>query len=188
MKNQKSNSSATVETVTAKNNWLPIVIGVAIFAIITFLYFSPMLIDGKVLQQGDILQGKGAGKELNDFRDTNHKEALWTNSMFGGMPGYQISTLYFGNLTRYINSILSIGFPHPSQLLFIAMLGFFLLLLTLDVTPWLSIGGAIAFGLSTYDLVILNAGHNSKMGAMGYMPLVLAGVLMVFRKKKYLKQ
>ena len=187
MKNHNpSPTTAKAETTNAKINWLPIVTGVLVFAIITFLYFSPMLIDGKAIQQGDIMQGKGAAKELNDFRAANNKEALWTNSMFGGMPGYQIATLYYGNCVRYINSVLSLGFPHPSQLLFIAMVSFFILLLTMGISPWISIAGAIAFGLSSYNLGLIEAGHNSKIGAIGYMPLVIAGVLMVFRKRNYL--
>ncbi len=186
MKNQKTHSAESAETVTAKLNWLPIMVGIAVFAVITFLYFSPMLMDGKIIQQGDILQGKGAARELNDFRDKNHEEALWTNSMFGGMPAFQLSTLYYGNLTRYIDKVFSLGFPHPSQLVFIAMLGFFLLLLSMGVTPWLSIAGGIAFGLSTFNLILIDAGHNSELGAIGYMPMVIAGVLMVFLQKKYL--
>lgn len=186
MKNQKTNSVASAETASAKINWLPIVTAIVIFAVITFLYFSPMLIDGKAIQQGDIVQGKGASKELSDYRKANGKEALWTNSMFGGMPAFQISTVYNGNLARYIDKILTLGFPHPSQLIFIAFVGFFLLLLTLDISPWLSIAGAIAFGLSTFNLILIDAGHNSELGAIGYMPLVIAGVLFVFRKKKYL--
>ena len=183
MKNQKTNSVASAETASAKINWLPIVTAIVIFAVITFLYFSPMLIDGKAIQQGDIVQGKGASKELSDYRKANGKEALWTNSMFGGMPAFQISTVYNGNLARYIDKILTLGFPHPSQLIFIAFVGFFLLLLTLDISPWLSIAGAIAFGLSTFNLILIDAGHNSELGAIGYMPLVIAGVLFVFRKK-----
>lgn len=186
MKNQKTNSVASAETASAKINWLSIVTAIVIFAVITFLYFSPMLIDGKAIQQGDIVQGKGASKELSDYRKANGKEALWTNSMFGGMPAFQISTVYNGNLARYIDKILTLGFPHPSQLIFIAFVGFFLLLLTLDISPWLSIAGAIAFGLSTFNLILIDAGHNSELGAIGYMPLVIAGVLFVFRKKKYL--
>ena len=189
MKNHNpSHSSVKAEAFdsTAKLNWLPVVIGIVVFAFITFLYFSPMLIDGKAIQQGDIMQGKGAAKELNDYRTANGAEALWTNSMFGGMPGYQISTLFYGNYARYINSILSGGFPHPSQLVFIAMVSFFILLLTMGISPWISIAGGIAFGLSSYNLGLIEAGHNSKIGAIGYMPLVIAGVLMVFRNRNYL--
>ncbi len=166
---------------------LPHAIAILIFVAITFLYFNPMLTGDKVINQGDILQGKGASKELADYRAShNGEEALWTNSMFSGMPAFQISTYYYGNLARYIDKVLSLGFPHPSRLLFIALLGFYILLIALSVNPWLSIAGAVAFALSTYDLVILTAGHNSKMGALGYAPMVLAGVLLVFYRKKYL--
>src|SRR5262245_4357050 len=77
---------------------LPHVIAIAIFAFVTVLFFSPMLIDNKVIEQSDILQGKGMSKEIVDFRNATGKEPLWTNSMFGGMPAFQISVLYKGNL------------------------------------------------------------------------------------------
>ena len=186
MKNQKSHTEETTATASAKFNWLPIVAAIVLFALITLMYFLPIISENKILQQGDIVQGKGASKELIDFRTQKHSEALWTNSMFSGMPAFQISVYYHGNIAQYIDKILSLGFPHPSQLLFIAFVGFFLLLLAMDVSPWLSIAGAIAFGLSSYNLILLDAGHNSKLAAIGYMPMVLAGVLMVFRQRKYL--
>lgn len=186
-KSESQKTEKTVQQKTLFSQLLPHATAVLIFIVITFLFFNPMLIDNKVINQEDIRQGRGASKELADYRAAhNGEEALWTNSMFGGMPAFQISTYYYGNFARYIDKVLSLGFPHPSRLMFIALLGFYLLLIALNVNPWLSIAGAIAFALSTYDLVILDAGHNSKMGALGYVPMVLAGVLLVFYRKKYL--
>lgn len=163
---------------------LPHIIAIAVFAAITTAYFSPMILDNKVMEQGDILQGKGMSKEIVDYRGKTGKEVLWTNSMFGGMPAFQISVLYHGNLLQYIDKILSFGFPHPAELLFLAFLCFYIMLLVMQVNPWLAITGAIAYTLSSYDLVILDAGHNSKMHAMALIPLLVAGIILL-RNKKY---
>ena len=163
--------------------FLPHLIAIAVFAMITVFYFSPMILDNKAIQQSDIIQAKGANHEISDFREKNGKEPLWTNSMFGGMPAFQISTFYNGNLARFVNNIMTIGFPHPSGYLFISMLCFYILLITLGLNPWLGLIAGIAYGLSSYNLIILETGHNSQMAAISFVPLVIAGVLMVFRKR-----
>jgi hypothetical protein len=123
-------------------------------------------------------------KEIQDFRaKTNGEEPLWTNSMFGGMPAYQISVIYHGNLLKYVNSILMLGLPHPAGYVFLYMLGFFILLLALEVDPWVAIVGAIAFGFSSYFFIILQAGHNSKAHAISFMAPVVAGFILTFRGK-----
>ncbi|MCY7410671.1 MAG: YfhO family protein [Chitinophagales bacterium] len=164
---------------------MPHFVAAAVFATITFLFFSPMLVDNKSVNQSDIVQVRGAAKEILDYRNQTGKEALWTNSMFGGMPAFQITVDYKGNLIRYLDKIGSLGFPHPSQLLFLAFVCFYILLLVIGVNPWLCIGGAIAYALSSYDLIILEVGHNSKMHSIALIPLVVAGVLLM-SKKKYL--
>ena len=141
------------------------------------------LLEGKVLEQSDIVHHKGMSKELVDYRDETGKEAIWTNSMFGGMPGYMISTIYKGNLTRVIDKTLRSIF-HPAAMLILYMLGFYILLLSLKINRWQSLVGAIAFAFSSYFLIIIGAGHNSKAYALGYLPVVIAGVLMVFNKKR----
>lgn len=166
------------------NKILPHIIAVVVFAVITTAYFSPMILDNKAIEQSDILQGKGMSKEIVDFRDKTGKEALWTNSMFGGMPAFQISVLYHGNVLQYVDKILSLGFPHPAQLLFLALLCFYIMLIVMGVTPWLAIAGAIGYALSSYDLIILEAGHNSKMHAIALIPLLVAGVILL-RNRNY---
>jgi len=141
------------------------------------------LLEGKVLEQADIVHHKGMSKELVDYRNETGKEAIWTNSMFGGMPGYMISTIYKGNLTRVIDKTLRSTF-HPAAMLILYMLGFYILLLSLKINRWQSLVGAIAFAFSSYFLIIIGAGHNSKAYALGYLPVVIAGVLMVFNKKR----
>jgi len=160
----------------------PYIIAVILFVIISLAYLNPLL-EGKKLRQDDITRHKGMSKEIFDFREKTGEEALWTNSMFGGMPAYQISVNYKGNLVKYFDKIFRLGLPHPAGLVFLYMLGFYILLLVLRIDPWLSIAGAIAFGFSSYFFIILEAGHNSKAHAIGYMAPVLAGVILTYRGK-----
>ncbi|HYV91981.1 MAG TPA: YfhO family protein [Chitinophagales bacterium] len=187
---EKQKKVAAPEKISSPNNsllqkLLPHIIAVVVFAVITIAYFSPMILDNKVIEQGDILQGKGMSKELVDYREKTHgHEALWTNSMFGGMPAFQISVFYHGNLLLYIDKILSLGFPHPSQLPFQAMICFYILLIVMGVSPWLAIAGGIAYSLGTYNLFSLVAGHNSKEHAIALIPLFVAGIILL-RSKNY---
>ena len=157
-------------------------IGIFIFFIIlAYAYMSPLL-EGKVLKTPDIEHWKGMSKELVDYRNETGKEALWTDSMFGGMPGYLISVKYKGNIASSLHQIYHKIFPFASMLI-LYLIGFYILLSSLKMNRWLSLIGAIAFGFSSYFLIILGAGHNSKASAIGYLPIVIAGVLMAFRGK-----
>ncbi len=161
---------------------VPYLVAIVLFVVITMIYFNPLL-QGKKLKQDDIINHKGMSKEITDFREKTGEEALWTNSMFGGMPAYQISVKYKSNLFRYIDKIFLLGLPRPAGYVFLYFVGFFILLLTLRVNPWLSIAGAIAFAFSSYFFIILDAGHNSKAHAIGYMAPVLAGIILTYRGK-----
>ena len=160
----------------------PYLVAIVVFLAITFVYFSPLL-EGKKLKQHDIAMWKGMSKEIADFRESTGEEALWTNSMFGGMPAWQISVQYKGNLMRYVDQVITLGLPYPANYVFLYFLGFFILLLVLRVNPWVSLVGAIAFALSSYFFIILGAGHTSKAHAIGYMAPVLAGIILAFRGK-----
>src|SRR5210317_2158599 len=103
---------------------LPHLAVVLFFIVISYIYMFPLL-EGKVLEQSDIVHHKGMSKELVDYRDETGKEAIWSNSMFGGMPGYMISTIYKGNLTRVIDKTLRSTF-HPAAMLILYMLGFYI--------------------------------------------------------------
>jgi hypothetical protein len=159
---------------------LPYLSAVVLFVAISLVYFSPLL-EGKVLKQQDITQFKGMSKEIVDYRAKTGEEALWTNSMFGGMPAYQISVEYKGNLLRYVDKLMMLYLPQPAGMLFLYMIGFFILLLVLKVDKWLAIAGAIAFGFSSYLFIIFEVGHNSKAHAIGYMAPVLAGIILTYR-------
>jgi len=165
--------------------YIPYAAAIVIFAIITLIYFKPLL-GGKELKQDDIARHKGMSKEIADFRVKHKTEPLWTNSMFGGMPAYQISTLYPGNWVNKIDAAFKLYLPHPGGYLFLYCLGFFILLLCLEVNVWLALIGAIAYALGSYFLIIIEAGHNSKANALGYLPALIGGVLLLFRGRYWL--
>lgn len=158
---------------------IPHLIAALIFIASIFAYF-PELLDGKGLRMDDIEQHKGMSNELADFRERTGEEAIWTNAMFGGMPGYLISVVYKGNLTRFVDKIIKIGLPRPADYMFVMMLGFYFLLISLGVKPAFSIIGALAYGFTTYNLLIIEAGHMSKVDAISYMPWVFMGVVVAF--------
>lgn len=160
----------------------PYIIAMVVFLSITFIYFYPVL-EGKKLKQHDIKMFKGMSKEIADFRENTGEEALWTNSMFGGMPAWQISVKYNNNLMKYVDKVVTLGLPYPANYVFLYFLGFFILLLVLRINPWVSMVGAIAFAMSSYFFIILGAGHTSKAHAIGYMAPVLAGIILSFRGK-----
>lgn len=122
-------------------------------------------------------------KEIEDFRERKHSEPLWTNSMFGGMPAYQISVLYKANLIQYVDKVLTIGLPSTSSYVFLYFIGFYFLLITLGVDRWVAVFGAFGFGFSSFFFVIIEAGHTSQAHAIGYMAPVMAGIIMCYRKK-----
>lgn len=121
-------------------------------------------------------------KEQNDFRATNNVEPYWTNSAFGGMPTYQLGAKYPHDYIGAIDDALRF-LPRPADYLFLYFLGFYGLMLVLKVDPLKAFFGALAFGLSTYLIIILGVGHNAKAHAIAYMPLVVAGFILVFQKK-----
>ena len=163
----------------------PHLIVILLFVGISFTYFSPVL-QGKLLNMADITHHKGMSKEVTDFREATGEEALWTNSMFSGMPAYQISTRSNGNLIQYVVKAISLGIPRPANLLFLYLLGFYLLLLSLKVDYRLSAVGAIAFAFSSYFFIIIMAGHMTKAHAIAYVPMVVAAVLYTYRGRMLL--
>ncbi len=151
------------------------------FIIISLIYFYPVL-QGKEIYQSDIVQYTGMAKEQNDFRNREHSEPYWTNSAFGGMPTYQLGAKYPHNYVKMLDSAIRF-LPRPADYLFLYFAGFYVLMLVMGVNPLKSFIGAAAFGFSTYLIIILGVGHNAKAHAIGYMPFVIAGVMLVFRKK-----
>jgi hypothetical protein len=162
----------------------PHALAIFAFVLVSLIYFYPVL-QGKKILQSDIVQYTAMAKEQNDFRAENHTEPYWTNSAFGGMPTYQLGANYPHNYIKSIDSILRF-LPRPADYMFLYFLGFYILLLVLKTNPLKAFFGALAFGLSTYLIIILGVGHNAKAHAIAYMPMVIAGVLLVFQQKKYI--
>jgi hypothetical protein len=163
------------------NKFYPHALVILGFILVSLIYFYPVL-QGKQIFQSDIAQYTGMAKEQNDFRAAEHSEPYWTNSAFGGMPTYQLGANYPNDYVGKIDDVLRF-LPRPADYLFLYFLGFYGLLLVLKTDPLKAFIGAIAFGFSTYLIIILGVGHNAKAHAIAYMPLVIAGFILVFQKK-----
>ncbi len=159
----------------------PHAIAILGFILISLIYFYPVL-QGKKISQSDIAQYTGMAKEQIDFRATENDEPYWTNSAFGGMPTYQLGANYPHEYINKIDSALRI-LPRPADYLFLYFIGFYLLMLVLKADPLKAFFGALAFGFSTYLIIILGVGHNAKAHAIAYMPMVIAGILLVFQRR-----
>lgn len=163
---------------------LPHIVAILVFFITTVAFFNPFFFDNMSLDQHDINQWKGGAQEMIEYREATGEEGLWTNSMFGGMPAYLISVNWDDGIISGFKSVLSLFLPHPVKNIFLGLISFYILLLSFKVRPYLAISGALAFGLSTYMIIGLGAGHNSRIGAVAFMPLVLAGVHTAFTRNK----
>ncbi|BAX80007.1 YfhO family protein [Labilibaculum antarcticum] len=159
---------------------IPHLSAIIIFLLISFIFFQPVL-EGKVLKKGDSINAWGAKKEIIDYRNQTGENALWTNSMFGGMPSFHINVDYRAKDMSVFKQMMELNTPDPVKYLILYMLGFYILLISLKVNPWLSIAGAIAYAFSTYLVIIIGAGHLWKVNALAFIPPALAGILMVFR-------
>ncbi len=165
-----------------KQHLIPVISALILFLILSVAYMSPAL-EGKNIRQNDIVQYRGMAKELNDYREKTGEEALWTNSMFGGMPGYLISAKSKANLIKHVHNIIILGSWRPVCFIFLYLFGAFVACLAFGINPWLSIVGAIAYAFSSYFFIIIEAGHISKVLALGYLPPIVAGVHLAFRGK-----
>ncbi len=159
---------------------LPHALAVILFLVLAFAYFYPAL-EGKVLSGNDSTVSTINSKEIRDFRAKYHKEPLWTNSIFSGMPAYLISTKYPGNLVKNVDNVLR-TFQIPVSVLFLSMVSFYILLLLFGVESWLAIAGAIAYGLSSFLFQILSVGHNTQAVALAYLPVMIGGIWYAYRR------
>jgi hypothetical protein len=169
----------------AKNkNLIYIAIALVAFIVLAFLYSTPVF-TGKQLFQHDIVQYRGGAKELIDYRADTGKETYWSDSMFGGMPTYQMGSRFTGDLIKNIDSALNF-FPRPVNYIFMLFAGFFLLGMV-AVRNWkYALLGATFFGLSTYFYIAIAAGHNGKINTIEYFAPLLAGILLVYIRKQYI--
>lgn len=165
-------------------NLVFILASLVVFIILAFVYASPVL-SGKQLFQHDIVQYRGGAKELLDYRADTGKETYWSDSMFGGMPTYQMGSQFKGDVIKKIDSWLNF-LPRPVNYLFLLFAGFFFLGMV-AVRNWkYALLGATFFGLSTYFYIIIAAGHNGKVNTIEYFAPLLAGILLVYIRKQYI--
>ena len=164
-----------------KNSY-PHLVAIVVFLVISFVYLSPVM-SGLSLKQDDINNHKGVAKEIRDHRAEYGEEPLWTNALFGGMPATQVSVVHSANLMNYLHKVITLGLPHPINYLFLYLLGFYIMCLCLSIRPWLSILGALMFGLTSFFFISLQVGHNSKVMAMAYMPMIIGAFIYTFRNK-----
>ena len=162
---------------------VPHLIAIAVFLIVAVVYCKPAL-QGKVVSQQDIKGWRGMSEQSVEFHDKYGYYPLWTNSMFSGMPAYQIA---FDARTKiqvgYLDAIFKLGLPKPISYFFLACICFYFLCIVAGGSPWVSILGGLAYAYSTFDPIIVSVGHDTQMISIGYMPAVLAGLLLLFQKK-----
>lgn len=169
----------------AKNNNLIFsAICIVAFIILAVAYANPV-ISGKALIQPDIVHYKGGAKELLDYRANNPDETYWSNAMFGGMPTYHTGSQFRGDLIKQVDNVLMF-LPKPANYLFLLLAGFFLLGIVVTRNWKYALLGATFFGLSTYFYIIIAAGHNAKVHTIAYFAPLLAGILLVYIRKKYI--
>ncbi|WP_438961409.1 YfhO family protein [Nonlabens sp.] len=160
---------------------LPHLAVIAVFIIAALAYFNPVL-SGKKLYQNDIVQYKGNARQLIEHRAATGEELYWTDSVFGGMPTYQLGARYPYDFIDGLDRVLRF-LPRPADYLFLYFFSFYMLMLVMRVNWKIGLLGALAFGFSTYLIIILGVGHNAKAHAIAYFPLVLSGILLVFQKR-----
>jgi len=162
---------------------LPHIIAVAVFFLVTITFFSPVFFNNKSISQGDINQFLWGSKELRDYRAATGEEGLWASSMFSGMPAYLVNLDWSDGAITGMKRVLALFLPHPVANIFLAFVCYYILLLVFRIRPYLAIAGALAFGLTSYMIIGLSAGHNARIGAIAFMPLVMAGIHLAFSRK-----
>ena len=173
-----------------KSSWfkqlIPHAVAVLIFLVVALIYCKPVF-DGKVVAQTDITQWKGSVQQSIEFAKThNGVYPLWTNSLFSGMPAFQIGYTTNNKLPWIAHGIFSLGLPKPISFFFLASVCFYFLCMVLRARPVFGILGALAFAYATYNPVIISVGHDTKMLSIAYMPALLAAVIMIYEKKYWL--
>lgn len=162
---------------------LPHLIAVIVFIVVAAVYCKPAL-EGKVLEQHDIIGWKGMAQQSYEFKEKTGHFPLWTNSMFSGMPGYQIALdSQSGISAYYLHYIFTLGLPKPISFFFLACICFYFLCIVAGANPWLGILGGLSYAYATFDPIIVAVGHDTQMLSIGYAPAVLAGLLLLFNKK-----
>ena len=161
---------------------LPDLVAIVLFALLSFVYFFPADTEGRVLFQHDTAAGVGIGQEAKEYYEQTGERTRWTNSVFGGMPTYQISPSYDSSRPlQWVQKAYQLFLPQYVQLTFILMLGFYILLRAFGLSVWLSTLGAILWAFSSYFFILISAGHIWKFITLAYIPPTLAGIVLAYR-------
>ena len=162
---------------------LPHIIAVVIFLIVSVVYCKPAL-EGKVVLQQDIQGWRGMSQQSVEFNEKNGYYPLWTNSMYSGMPAYQIFLDARTHvLVGYLGSVLTLGLPKPMSFFFLACICFYFFCIVVGANPWTGIMGALSYAYCTFDPILVAVGHDTEIISIGYLPAVLAGILLLFQKR-----
>ena len=163
---------------------LPDIVVIILFAVISFVYFFPAVTEGRVLSQHDAVAGIGAGEESKEYLERTGERTRWTNSIFGGMPTYQMAPSYHStDMLKGVESLYHLYLPAYVWYVFVMMLGFYILLRAFDFSVWLASFGAIIWAFSSYFFIIIAAGHIWKFVTLAYIPPTIAGMVLVYRGK-----
>ena len=164
--------------------FLPDLIAILAFIVISFIYFFPAITEDRILFQHDTVAGAGAGQEAKEYYEKTGERTRWTNALFGGMPTYQMSPSYDSTepLT-FVQKVYHLFLPNYVWLTFIMMLGFYILLRAFGIPAWLSGLGGIIWAFSSYFFILIAAGHIWKFITLAYIPPTIAGIVLAYRKK-----
>ena len=181
---QLSIVNCQLSIVNFMKKFLPDLIAILAFIILSFAYFFPADIEGRILFQHDTVAGVGAGQEAQEYLERTGERTRWTNSLFGGMPTYQMSPSYDSTKPlKWIENIYHLYLPSYVVLTFIMMLGFYILLRAFGLSVWLSALGGIIWAFSSYFFILISAGHIWKFVTLAYIPPTIAGIVLAYRKK-----
>lgn len=165
---------------------LPHLVAIGVFVITTVFFFSPVFFEDKTLEQHDIQQFIASSHSSVEYRMATGEEPLWTKSMFSGMPLYLINVHWDNQPIIGLTKVLSLGITAPYSYIYLTFFCYYIMLLAFGVRPYLAIAGSLAFGLSSYMIIGLGAGHNGRIGAIAFLPLVVAGMHLAFTNRKIL--
>ncbi|MBF1073387.1 MAG: hypothetical protein HXL32_01610, partial [Prevotellaceae bacterium] len=164
--------------------YLPDVVAVVLFVLISFVYFMPADIDGRILYQHDSAAGRGAGEEMVQYQKQTGEQTRWTNSLFSGMPTYQLAPSYNStNVLKKAETAYHLGLPENVWYVFAYLLGFYILLRAFNFRDYMAALGAIIWAFSSYFFIIIAAGHLWKVMALAYLPPMIGGLVLTYRGK-----
>ncbi len=172
-----------MSSVKSSSSWLPYIVSLGLFLAVTMLYFAPQF-RGEVLPQSDIRQYEGMTQDIVEHRAQYGEDPQWEGRMFSGMPAYLINVKYEGTIIRTLTKAFYF-LGQPASLIFLALAGFFVMLLCLGVAPWVAMVSALGYGFSSFFFIIIGAGHVTQMMALAFAPMMMGGIFYAYRKNRW---